>query len=197
VKDETSPIRRRAAFIDRDGVINVDSGYVHRIEDFVFLPGAIEALKKLQTAGYALVVTTNQAGLARGLFTEPDYWRVTSYMQDELWDAGVKLSAVEHCPHLPDANIDTYRLDCLCRKPRPGMLIRATSALNIDLSESILVGDRASDIEAGRRAGVGRCLIVRSGHPVSPEDIQLADGVYDDLAACARHLLLASEMKSA
>jgi D-glycero-D-manno-heptose 1,7-bisphosphate phosphatase len=181
-------MRRKAAFIDRDGVINVESAFVYRIEDFVFLPGAIEALRQLQEAGYLLVVMTNQSGIARGLYTEADYWRLTHHMQAELSAAGVQLNAVEHCPHLPDAKIESYRLDCSCRKPRSGMLDRAVIALNIDVPASILVGDRASDIQAGRNAGVGHCWLVRSGHPLSLSDMKLADAVYDDLRDCVQHL---------
>jgi D-glycero-D-manno-heptose 1,7-bisphosphate phosphatase len=181
-------LRRKAAFVDRDGVIIVDSGFLHRVEDLVFLHGAIEGLQRLQAGGYLLVVITNQSGIARGLYTEADYLRLTAYMQQRLLAAGVQLSAVEYCPHLPDAAIARYRLDCDCRKPRPGMLERAAAALNIDLSASILVGDRATDIQAGRSAGVGRCWLVRSGLPLSQSDIELADAVFDDLAACVRQL---------
>jgi len=181
-------LRRKAAFVDRDGVIIVDSGFLHRVEALVFLPGAIEGLQRLQAAGYLLVVITNQSGIARGLYTEADYLRLTAYMQQRLLAAGVQLSAVEFCPHLPDAEIARYRLDCNCRKPRPGMLEHAAAALNIDLSASILVGDRATDIQAGRSAGVGRCWLVRSGLPLSQSDIELADAVFDDLAACVRQL---------
>jgi D-glycero-D-manno-heptose 1,7-bisphosphate phosphatase len=179
---------RKAAFIDRDGVINVERGFLHGGVDVAFLPGAIESLQQLQAAGYLLVVITNQSGIARGLYSEADYLRLTAYMQQLLLAAGVQLSAVEYCPHLADAQVAEFRLDCDCRKPRPGMLRRAAAALDIDLPASILVGDRASDIQAGRSAGVGRCWLVRSGMPLSQADIELADGVFEDLAACVRDL---------
>jgi D-glycero-D-manno-heptose 1,7-bisphosphate phosphatase len=179
---------RKAAFVDRDGVILVDSGFLHRVEDLELLPGSIEGLQRLQAAGYLLVVITNQSGIARGFYTEADYQRLTAHMQQRLLAAGVQLAAVEFCPHLPDAAIARYRVDCDCRKPRSGMLERAAAALNIDVSASILVGDRATDIQAGRGAGVGRCWLVRSGAPLSRSDIELADAVFDDLAACARQL---------
>ncbi|HXL97883.1 MAG TPA: D-glycero-beta-D-manno-heptose 1,7-bisphosphate 7-phosphatase [Steroidobacteraceae bacterium] len=179
---------RKAAFVDRDGVITVDSGFLHRVEDLVFLPGAIEGLQRLQAAHYLLVVITNQSGIARGFYTEADYLRLTGHMQQRLSAAGVQLSAVEYCPHLPDAQIARYRVDCDCRKPLPGMLRRAAAALNIDMASSVLVGDRAIDVQAGRSAGVGRCWLVRSGVALSPSDIELADAVFDDLAACARQL---------
>lgn len=184
---EPTNARHSAAFIDRDGVINVDSAHVSRIDEFIFIPGAIEALRQLQTAGFLLVVVTNQSGIARRLYTEEDHARLTQHMQAQLLMAGVRLSAVEYCPHLLDAAVARYRMNCSCRKPYPGMLERAAHSLNIDMPASILIGDRASDIRAGRNAGVGRCWIVRSGHPVGPSDIELADAVFDDLAACARH----------
>ena len=183
---------RRAAFIDRDGVINVESGFVHRLEDLVFLPGAIEGLRRLQALGYLLVVITNQSGIARGLYTEADYLQLTAGMQQRLAAAGVQLSRVEYCPHLPDGEIERYRRDCDCRKPRPGMITRAAAALGIDLSASILIGDRTTDIQAGRAAGVGRCWLVRSGAELSEADFDLADASFDDLAQCAGQLPLAS-----
>jgi len=181
-------LSRKAAFIDRDGVINVDQGFLHRIEQFEFLPGAIPGLQRLQSAGYLLVVITNQSGIGRGLYTEADYQRLTAHMQQLLADAGVQLAAVEHCLHLPDAPIARYRIACDCRKPLPGMLLRAAAALGVDMAPSILVGDRASDIQAGRSAGVGRCWLVRSGVALSAADLELADQVFDDLADCARGL---------
>ena len=179
---------RKAAFIDRDGVINVDSGFLHRVAELQFLPRAVWGLQRLQAAGYLLVVITNQSGIGRGLYTEADYLRFTDHMRHALAAAGVQLSAVEYCPHLPDAPIARYRVNCDCRKPLPGMLLRAAAALGIYMAESLLVGDRATDIQAGRAAGVGRCYLVRSGVALEPSDLALADAVFDDLAACAASL---------
>jgi D-glycero-D-manno-heptose 1,7-bisphosphate phosphatase len=180
---------RRAAFIDRDGVINEERAFVHRVEDFVFIPGAVDALRELRAGGYLLVVVTNQSGIARGLYGESDYLTLTAYMRAQLHAAGVVLDSVQYCPHLPSAPLERYRLDCDCRKPRSGMFLRAIRELAIDVGKSILIGDRASDIEAGRAAGVGRCYLVRSGNELSPQAIASADAVYDDIVSCARHVL--------
>jgi D-glycero-D-manno-heptose 1,7-bisphosphate phosphatase len=181
---------RPAAFIDRDGVLNEERAFVHRIEDFVFLPGAIEALRQLQAAGYLLVVITNQSGIARGLYSEADYLALTAHMCQRLQAAGIRLDAVEYCPHLADAALERYRIDCDCRKPKPGMLRRAIDAHDIDPAASFLVGDRLSDIEAGRAAGLGRCVLVRTGCALTDEAVARADAVYDDLLACVRALPL-------
>jgi D-glycero-D-manno-heptose 1,7-bisphosphate phosphatase len=180
---------RKAAFIDRDGVLNEERAFVHRIEDFTYLPGAVEALRLLKAAGYLLVVITNQSGIARGLYSETDYLALTEHMREHLAAAGATLDAVEYCPHLPDAPLERYRLDCDCRKPKAGMLKRAVRALDIAPDESLLVGDRLSDLEAGRAAGIGRCFLVRTGCPLSNEAVLRADAVYEDLFACARSVL--------
>ncbi len=184
-------MRRPAAFIDRDGVLNEERAFVHRPEDFVFVPGAIEALRLLQEAGYRLVVVTNQSGIARGLYREADYLALTAHMRSSLEARGVRLDAVEYCPHLPDAPVARFRVDCDCRKPRPGMLLKAMEALDIDPQASFLVGDRPSDVEAGRAAGLGRCFLVRTGYELSREAMDRADGVYADLLACVRNVLSA------
>ena len=181
---------RKAAFIDRDGVLNEERAYVHRAEDFEFVPGAIEALRSLKAAGYLLVVVTNQSGIARGLYSEADYHALTRQMRELLEAEGIHLDAVEYCPHLPDAPLEQYRLECDCRKPKPGMLNRAIQALGIDPGASFLVGDRLSDVEAGRAAGISRCFLVRTGYPLSEETVARADGVYEDLPACARAVLM-------
>jgi D-glycero-D-manno-heptose 1,7-bisphosphate phosphatase len=185
---ETAP--RKAIFLDRDGVINIDRHYLHRIEDFAFVPGAVQALARLQAAGWALVVVTNQSGIARGLYTEADYERLTRHMSARLaMEAGVRLDAVLHCPHLPGAKVAAYRRICDCRKPAPGMLRRAAALLELDLAASVMVGDKSSDLQAGRAAGVGRCLLVESGQPIAPADAAAADAVFPDLARCAAALL--------
>lgn len=183
---------RKAAFIDRDGVLNEERAFVHRIADFALVTGAIEALQALQAAGYALVVITNQSGIARGLYSEAEYQALTAHMRARLLASGVRLDAVEHCPHLPDAPIERFRIDCDCRKPKPGMLQRAIAALDIDPAASLLVGDRLSDVEAGRRAGIGHCFLVRTGCPLPGDAVARADGVYDDLLACVRAVIVAS-----
>ncbi len=178
-----------AVFLDRDGVINVDHGYTHRIEDFQFIAGSAEALALLQHGGWRLVVVTNQSGIARGLFSSADYERFTAHLRAQLSARGVHLDAVLHCPHLPDASVAAYRLACDCRKPGPGMLMRAARELSLDMARSVIVGDRLSDVRAGRAAGVGRCMLVRSGHAIDADEALEADAVLDDLAACAQALV--------
>jgi D-glycero-D-manno-heptose 1,7-bisphosphate phosphatase len=179
----------RAVFLDRDGVINVDRHYLHQVEQFEFIAGVPQALKRLQQAGWKLVVVTNQSGIARGLFAEDDYLRLTQHMTERLAEAGVQLDAVLHCPHLPDAPVAAYRIACACRKPAPGLLVRAARQLGLDLACSVMVGDKGSDLRAGRSAGVSRCLLVRSGQPIDADDIEQADAVHDDLACCVDELL--------
>ena len=176
----------QAVFLDRDGVINVDRGYTHRVEDFEFVPGSAEAMHALQAAGWRLVVVTNQSGIARGLYSSDDYERFTRHLTSQLKTRGVQLDAVLHCPHLPDAAVAAYRRACDCRKPAPGMLLRAARELQLDLRASVIVGDRLSDVQAGRAAGVGRCVLVRSGQAIDDDAVALADAVFDDLAAFAQ-----------
>jgi D,D-heptose 1,7-bisphosphate phosphatase len=184
---------RKAAFIDRDGVLNVERAFVHRAEDFVLIPGAVEALRELKAAGYLIIVVTNQSGIARGLYSEADYLALTRHMCQRLAAEGISLDAIEYCPHLPDAPVARYRLECDCRKPKPGMLRRAIQALDVGPAASFLVGDRLSDLEAGRAAGIGRCFLVRTGYPLPSEAVAQADAVYDDLLVCVKHVLCAGD----
>lgn len=149
-----------AAFIDRDGVINADRGYVHRPEQFELLPGVPAALRRLRQAGCLLIVVTNQSGIARGLYTEAQYDTLTLHLHDLLAKEDVALDAVYYCPHLPDAAVTAYRCECDCRKPRPGMILRGIEAFGVDTTQSMLFGDKASDIQAGRAAGVRWCCLI-------------------------------------
>lgn len=177
----------KAVFLDRDGVINVDHGYVIRPEDFCFVPGAVNGMRLFQNAGYQLIVITNQSGIARGFYTEQDYEVLTTHMKVELARAGVQLGGVYHCPHLPDAIVNAYRKDCDCRKPGPGMILRAAADHGIDLSRSILVGDKDSDIAAGRAAGVRACYLVAAVSTAIKRESG-ADRVFPSLEAVAYHL---------
>lgn len=177
---------RKAAFLDRDGVINHDTGYVGNANDFVLLPDVPLALCLLRDAGYLLVVVTNQSGIGRRYYTETDYERVTARMRCLLSKHDVEIAAVLHCPHLPADGCD-------CRKPLPGMITRGATLVDADLSRSVLFGDKGSDIAAGRAAGVGRCYRVGASNAASSRD---ADGWGPDLLACVR-LLLAHEDQAA
>jgi D-glycero-D-manno-heptose 1,7-bisphosphate phosphatase len=145
----------RAFFLDRDGVINVDKGYVGRIEEFEFLPGIFELCRTAQDVGLIPIVATNQAGIGRGYYTEQDFQTLTLWMRSEFRARGVHIGRVYHCPYHPEAGLGEYRRESFDRKPNPGMILRAKDDFSLDLSRSLLVGDKDSDIEAGRAAGVG------------------------------------------
>lgn len=176
--------KRKALFLDRDGVINRDNHYVHALEDFEFIDGTFDALRKFQNAGYLLVIITNQSGIGRGLYTQDDFASLMSGVREILFKENITLAAVYHCPHSPEMAGPS----CLCRKPRPGMILQACEDLNIDPRLSILVGDKGSDIMAGRSAHVDRCYLVRSGHIISETEARNADGIFDNLAALSRNL---------
>ena len=154
-----------AVFLDRDGVINVDSGYVGDWDSFVFLPGVIEAMRALCDAGYALVIVTNQSGIGRGFYTEEDFQVLTERMCNELSRHGVSIAGVYFCPHLPEAALPQYRKTCGCRKPKPGLIHRAMEELDIDLTRSAMVGDKSSDMQAALAAGIPQRYQVVSGEP--------------------------------
>ncbi|PWC15895.1 D-glycero-beta-D-manno-heptose-1,7-bisphosphate 7-phosphatase [Brenneria roseae subsp. americana] len=171
-----------AVFLDRDGTINIDHGYVHEIDQFQFIDGVIEAMQELKKMGFALVVVTNQSGIARGKFTEDQFMQLTEWMDWSLADRDVDLDGIYFCPHLPDQGEGDYRQTCDCRKPEPGMLLAAQRHLNIDMAASYMVGDKVEDMQAGIAAGVGTKILVRSGKPISEQGETLADGVIDSLA---------------
>ncbi|MBT1063459.1 D-glycero-beta-D-manno-heptose 1,7-bisphosphate 7-phosphatase [Bowmanella sp. Y26] len=146
---------QKALFLDRDGVINLDHGYVYRPQDFEFVEGIFALCQRFQHAGYRLVVVTNQSGIARGLYTEEDFALLTEWMKAEFAAKGISIDAVYFCPHHAEKGLGVYKRQCDCRKPAPGMLLDAAKALDIDLSASVMVGDKASDMQAATKAGVG------------------------------------------
>lgn len=156
--------RRKAIFLDRDGVLNVEKSYVHRIEDFEFLPDVFDVLRVAQEKGYALVVITNQAGIGRGYYTENDFHSLNEWMLARFVEQGVRIDAVYFSPYHPEYGIGSYKRESDCRKPGPGMIFRAAEELDLDLTRSYLVGDKESDIEAGLRAGVAVNVLVLTGH---------------------------------
>jgi D-glycero-D-manno-heptose 1,7-bisphosphate phosphatase len=158
--DKTTALECKALFLDRDGIINVERDYVHKAADFTFVDGIFELCRAAERHGFLLVVITNQSGIARGLYTEEDFAAVTEWMIEKFASEGIAIAKVLYCPYHPEATIARYRCDHADRKPSPGMLLRARDELQLDLSASILIGDRLTDIEAGRRAGIRRlCLI--------------------------------------
>lgn len=148
----------RALFLDRDGVINVDYAYVHRHEDFHFIEGIFELVRAANVAGYLVIVVTNQAGIGRGRYTEEVFRDLTSWMCACFSEHGGRIDAVYYCPDHPEHGIGAYKRYSAMRKPAPGMLLRAAKEHDIDLPASLMIGDKPSDMEAGRAAGVGTLI---------------------------------------
>lgn len=146
--------KRRALFLDRDGVINHDSGYTHRIEDFHFIDGIFDLCRAAQQAGYLLIVVTNQAGIGRGYYTEEDFQVLTTWMVGRFAEEGVTITDVLYCPFHPEHGVGKYKCESADRKPNPGMMERAARAHQIDFNQSIMVGDKDSDMEAAARVGM-------------------------------------------
>jgi len=160
-----------ALFLDRDGVINVDHGYVHRPDEVEFVPGIFELVRSANESNVLVVVVTNQAGIARGLYSPAAFEDVMQWMLARFRDVGARLDAVYHCPHHPEEGIGELRVVCNCRKPKPGMFIQAIQELGIDPRRSMVIGDKASDLKAAASAGVPRLVLLRHdgsrGFPVN------------------------------
>lgn len=150
----------RALFLDRDGVVNEEIGYLHRIEDVKFIPGIFSLCRTARQLGYRLIVVTNQAGIARGFYTEEDFESLMHWMREALRAEGVELDAVYHCPFHPEHGIGRYRREHEDRKPGTGMLRRAAHEFDLSLAESVMVGDRCSDIAAANSAGLKKVFLI-------------------------------------
>jgi len=147
----------KALFLDRDGVINEDYGYVYKKEDFKFKEGIFEALKLAIKKGYTIFIVTNQSGIARKYYTEDDFYQLMEWVKEEFKKRGIIIKDIKFCPHHPDITGV-----CECRKPNAGMILDLAKKYNIDLKNSIMIGDKDSDIEAGKKAGIGKNLKVKN-----------------------------------
>ena len=158
-----------ALFLDRDGVINVDHAYVHRIADFEFIPGIFDLVRAARALQMQVVVVTNQAGIGRGLYTEDDFSALTAWMCERFVEQGAAISRVYHCATHPTEGIGAYRVDSPLRKPHPGMLLAARDALDVDMPGSVMLGDKLGDVQAGLAAGVGlNLLLAADDSPLRP-----------------------------
>lgn len=152
----------KALLLDRDGVINIEKGYLYRIADVELVPGIFDVCRFFQEDGYLLIAVTNQAGIARGFYSEEDMENLHRWLHDQFIEQGLKLTKIYHCPHHPEHGLGIYKQHCDCRKPAPGMILRARDEFDLDLSRSILVGDKETDIEAGINAGVNLTVMLRT-----------------------------------
>jgi D-glycero-D-manno-heptose 1,7-bisphosphate phosphatase len=175
--------RRPAAFLDRDGVLNVDTGYVHRSDCFEWTPGAIAAVKLLNDRGHYVFVVTNQAGIARGYYQQQAVHELHGWMQQQLQQHGAHIDAFYHCPHHPEGIVDDLRRACDCRKPAPGMILQALREWPVDAANSFLVGDRDSDVQAGTAAGI-RGHLLASQTLLDIVQIELSLTPNDTATAC-------------
>lgn len=144
----------KCVFFDRDGTLNVDKDYLYRIEDFQWVPEAVEALQYLKERGYVFFVVTNQSGIARGYYQEEDMHRLHAYMNEQLAKHGLKIEKFYFCPHHPKGPVKKYMVDCSCRKPKSGMLEQCFAQYDVDKEHSLLIGDKDRDLEAGEAVGI-------------------------------------------
>lgn len=177
----------KAVFMDRDGTINKEVNYLYNQNDFVFIAGAVEAIKIFHELGYHVFVITNQAGVAKGYYTEADVKILHQYIDESLAVEDTYVDAYYYCPHHPEGKVEGYKGECNCRKPHIGMIEQALKDFDIDLSESIIVGDKEIDMQTGKNVGIGKSILVRSGHPVE-EGKTLANAIYANICDFARSL---------
>lgn len=182
----------RAVFLDRDGTLIEEAGYLDRIERLVFFPYTVDAVRVLNRAGFAIVVITNQAGIARGIVREAFVAEAHRHISMRLEAGGARIDAFYYCPHYPEGLVEAYRTTCDCRKPQPGLLRRAAVDLDLDLARSFVVGDQWHDLAAGRAVGA-RGVLVRTGlgwrAEAKPEAQLVPDAIVDNLMDAAAWIL--------
>ena len=152
----------KALFLDRDGIINIDHGYVYQSENFEFVDGIFSLCQLAQEKGYQLIVITNQSGIGRGKYSVEQFEHLTQWMKQQFRDKGITINAVYYCPHHPTKAKNEYLVECNCRKPAPGMILQAAQEHNIEMSNSIFVGDKVSDMQAAEAAGINKRVLLAS-----------------------------------
>jgi len=155
--------QHKAIFLDRDGTIIEDSGYISRPDQIKFIPGSIEAIKMLKEAGFKVFVITNQSGVARGYFSEDMLQTIDKVMHRHILNGGTHLDGIYYCPHHPEHGVYPYKQECDCRKPQTGLIKKAVKEHNVDLAQSYMIGDHSCDMEAGANAGL-KTLFLLTGH---------------------------------
>jgi D-glycero-D-manno-heptose 1,7-bisphosphate phosphatase len=183
---------KTAVFLDRDGTLVEEDGYVDRVERLVFFSYSVDAVRLLNRSGHTVVVVTNQAGVARGIFKESFVAEAHRHITERLAAGGARIDAFYYCPHHAEGTVNPYGQVCECRKPRPGMLTRAASELGLTLERSYVVGDRWQDLEAGQSVGA-QGILVRTGYgrseEASPKDGIRPAAVVDNLIAAVSWIL--------
>ena len=144
----------KALFLDRDGVINVDHGYVYQTDNFDFVDGIFDLVRTARALDFLIIIITNQSGIGRGYYSENDFWKITEWLKERFAAENCFIDEIYYCPHHPEAQIPKYRKFCDHRKPEPGMLLTAKKKYRLDMSKSVVVGDNVTDIQAGHKAGV-------------------------------------------
>ena len=166
---------QKVLFLDRDGVINVEKEYLHKIEDFEFIDGIIDLCRFYQEMGYKIIIVTNQSGIARKYYTEEDFLKLTKWMIESFNDLGISISKVYFCPHHPSISGR-----CECRKPNPGMLLDADKEFTIDFSQSLIIGDKERDIEAGINAGIKESYLLNEDESIKESKAtKIVSNLYD------------------
>lgn len=183
---------RPAVFVDRDGTLIEEAGYLNELSRLHFYPFSVDAIRQLNLAGLSVVVITNQAGIARGIVSEDFVAEAHGHIGERMTVGGAHIDAFYYCPHHPDGTVAALRTTCDCRKPLPGLLRRAAADLDLDLADSFTVGDRHQDLAAGRAAGT-RTVLVRTGYGAVEErrtDVDAPDAIADNLAGAVAWILL-------
>ena len=167
--------KTKVFFIDRDGVINKEIGYLHEIAKFEFIDGVIESLKYIQNKGFKIIIITNQSGIGRGMYSREKFLELNKWMIDFLSTQGVKILEVFYCPHSPEER-------CTCRKPLPGMFLEAIKKYDIDIEMSWSIGDKETDIQAAKSSGISNTILVKSGHKINERNSRasyILESIYD------------------